>query len=368
VARHTLATTVLRARARAVALACAALFGLCACGGPPADTQSAAPTPTPAWSGSDGSTPESALDSISESALRDSVAYLASPALAGRGSGQGEDLVAAAYVEAVFTRSGLEPMGESGYEQRVVCQGPNGYTLNVLGAVAGRDPAHERERVVVGAHYDHLGRRNGQIYPGADDNASGTAVLLALAEAVGQLAASGTVPRRSIVFAAFSAEEQGLVGSRRYVDSIVSSSRLPLCMVNADMVGHLANRSLYLFGVANGSALGTRLSTICRRHTAVPPQLVSSAGGGSDHVPFAAAGVPVVFLHTGLHPRYHTPQDTADTLDYPGLTAMARITLELVWYLAAAERPDLPSVPPLPFDSPEWQADHGRAPFSRALP
>ncbi|MEP7151043.1 MAG: M20/M25/M40 family metallo-hydrolase, partial [Nitrospira sp.] len=192
------------------------------------------------------------------------------------------------------------------------------------------DPAHQHETIVIGAHRDHFGRQGGLLFAGADDNASGTAVLLEVARV---LAASPTRPKRSIVLVSFSGEEQGLLGSKFYVTQPVVPLPSTVAMINVDHAG-----------VGNG-----RLTIgVTGLEKAVVQEAGQTAGlidyidlfgffPGGDHVPFKEAGVPTVTIVSGgVHPHFHQPTDTVDTLNPDILSAAARYVLALAWQLADA--------------------------------
>jgi len=274
------------------------------------------------------------LATITEAELREVVEYLAAPSLLGReGCGGEGDVAAAAYVAEAFRESGLRAAGDGGFLQAFDCP-DGGHSFNVVGAAAGSDPRLAREVILVGAHYDHLGEDGFAHFPGADDNGSGVAALLEVVEALAQLEHA---PRRSILFVAFGAEERGRLGSSHLAGLV-----RPDLMVNLDMVGHLESGGLRVYGGASGPALQQAVLAACASHLNLLPLLSEQAGGGSDQEPFVAAGIPALFLHTGVHIRYHTHHDTPDTLDYPGLLAVARITFELVLQLADAEKLSAP--------------------------
>jgi hypothetical protein len=213
--------------------------------------------------------------------------------------------------------------------------------VNVIGILPGRDPALADETVVVGAHYDHLGRERGVVHPGADDNASGTAVVTALARA---FAAAGGTPR-TLVFALFGAEELGLVGSGHYVRHPARPLARTVAMLNFDMVGRLGDRALSVGGV--GSATGLD-DLVARSAAATSVKVASSPSpyGSSDHVRFYRAGVPVLFFHTGTHEDYHRPTDTADRIDAAGMARVAALGAALVEGLAARPALAYVAVPP----------------------
>jgi Iap family predicted aminopeptidase len=206
--------------------------------------------------------------------------------------------------------------------------------VNVIGVLPGADPARAGEAVVLGAHYDHLGLVRGTVHPGADDNASGTAVVVALARA---FAAAG--PReRTLIFALFGAEEIGLVGSGHYVRRPFVPIERTVAMLNFDMVGRLGDGSLTVAGVESGRGL-RQIVTDAAGALAMPVALRDSPFGPSDHSRFYDAGAPVLFFHTGSHADYHRPGDTADKLDATGMARVATLGGRIAERLAGAARP-----------------------------
>lgn len=212
---------------------------------------------------------------------------------------------------------------------------------NVVGILPGTDPALADEIVVIGAHYDHLGRVAGVVYPGADDNASGTAVAVGLARAFA--AAGGTA--RTLVVALFGAEELGLIGSGHYVDHPPFPLARTVAMVNFDMVGRLRDR-LDVGGNDSGSGLRALVSEAAKRE-GITVDLRGSPYGPSDHIRFYDAGVPVLFFHTGSHRDYHRPTDTADKIDADGMARVAAVAARVIERLATAPRPVYAKVPQL---------------------
>lgn len=207
------------------------------------------------------------------------------------------------------------------------------WAANVIGVLPGTDPALAGEAIVVGAHYDHLGAAEA-LYPGADDNASGTSVVLGLARA---FAAAGGTPR-TLVFAFFGAEELGLFGSRHYVAQPVVPLARTVAMLNFDMVGRLRDGRLHVGGVDSGTGLRTLVAEAARARG-----LTLDARGNpfapSDHVRFYEQGTPVLFFFTGTHPDYHRPTDTADRVDAAGMARVAAVGAHLVDRLAGGARP-----------------------------
>ena len=189
------------------------------------------------------------------------------------------------------------------------------------------------ETVVLGAHYDHLGYGGSNsaapgehaVHHGADDNASGTALLVEVAR---QLVREGPFPR-TILFVAFSGEERGLLGSARYTAQPVVPLDDTVAMVNLDMVGRLDGRKL----VVHGTGTGTGLEQLVDRLTAAHGFEAAKESGGfgpSDHSSFYARKIPVLHLFTGSHADYHRPTDTADKINYDGLVQIAGLVADVV--------------------------------------
>jgi hypothetical protein len=219
---------------------------------------------------------------------------------------------------------------------------------NVMGFVAGTGP-HKDEWVVVGAHYDHLGHgelgnmvggKVGSLWHGADDNASGTAAVLELADRV----AHGPPPDRSVLFVFFTAEEEGLIGSAWFT----GHPPIPLAgissMLNLDMVGRLKNGDLQVGGGATtkewdgivaAAAHGSGLTT----SVALPDENGRGGIGPSDHANFALHRIPVLFLFTGLHADYHRPSDTADKINYDGIRQIVPVAEKILAAMETMPRP-----------------------------
>jgi len=187
---------------------------------------------------------------------------------------------------------------------------------------------------VIGAHYDHLGRVDGVVHPGADDNASGTAVVVALARAFASAGGGG----RTLVFVLFGGEELGLLGSRHYVRQPTVPLGRTVAMVNFDMVGRLRDEGLTVGGVDSAAALRDMVGAAAGAE-ALAVTLHGSPFVPSDHTRFYRAGVPVLFFHTGRHEDYHRPGDTADKLEIAGMARVAAVSAQVVTRLASAPRP-----------------------------
>ena len=285
-------------------------------------------------------------------AMLERVRWLAAPEREGRGIGTAALVAAGDYVAQAFKDAGLKPAGAASATLAPYFQ-PFEFTpagaqkpvaaRNVIGVLPGANPQFAGQAVIVSAHYDHLGRSGpgvrigeiGQVHPGADDNASGVAVLLELART---LVAAGAPPR-TIVFIAFSAEESGLQGSKYYVANPVP---VPLAgirsVLNLDTVGRLGNGEVT--ALATGTA--TEWQHVFRGitfSTGVPTRSIPGASQSSDQQSFIDRGIPGVQLFTGAHLDYHRPSDTADKVDGDGLVKVAMVAREAVDYLAQRPTP-----------------------------
>ena len=202
--------------------------------------------------------------------------------------------------------------------------------INVIALLPGTDPQLTHETIVIGAHRDHFGRQAGLLFPGADDNASGTAVMLEVARA---MAKAGAHPGRTILFISFSGEEQGLVGSRLYLERQVVPLALTRTMINIDHAG-VGNGRLTV-GV---TGLEKSVALEAGQTAGLTDKLdVYGFFPGGDHVPFKEAGVPTITVVSGgVHPHFHQPTDTAETINPEILQTVARYVLALTWQLANA--------------------------------
>lgn len=303
---------------------------------------------------------------LSASVLVRDVAALADPTFEGRAAGREGEREAAQYLDQRLRRAGLTPV------RQAVPYGEGSSNLYVT------IPGATDEVIVLGAHFDHLGRRRGALYPGADDNASGVALVLGVAEALKDAHLS-----RTVIVVLFGAEEHGLVGSRYFVAHPPVPLATIRAMINIDMIARplldqwLFRAPLRLVGIDRDNAVGlvgTRRYPGLRAlaDTAVaadgggeiiagedlPPligrEVDAQAAGRSDSASFEAAGIPALFFGDGESSDYHRPSDTLDKLD-PDLLArrahaIARVTIALAAApasaFAASETPPAPRTPP----------------------
>jgi len=267
------------------------------------------------------------------------VGVLADDSFEGREGGSRGGRAAAAYIVDELTKLGLEPAGDAGsYYQ------PFGGMRNILALVKGSDPALAAEVVVVGAHYDHVGYGTadnsygpfGFVHNGADDNASGVAGLLEIAEAIGHLPER---PRRSILIAFWDGEEKGLLGSYHFLrvrPAPLAGSKI-VFSVNMDMIGRLRGERLEVYGTRTGAGLREAVIQANNRpaHAAgLELAFIWDIEDDSDHYPFIAAKIPTVMFHTGLHDHYHRPSDDVHLLNIQGIEPVTRLALGFVTAVA----------------------------------
>jgi aminopeptidase N len=285
--------------------------------------------------------------------MKADVEWLAGPEREGRGAGSRGLDAAARYIAERFERLGLSPLtparGDDRYFQPFNMTGENGEPLparNVIGVLPGTNPALNGQALVISAHYDHLGfgwpdaraGAKGKLHPGADDNASGVAVMLEMARLM-----ADAKPDRSVIFAAFAGEEAGLVGARHYVRT-AQAPGAPFALsghiadLNIDTVGRLADGKVTIFGTGSAREMPF-IFMGASAVTGVPAQPVAQEINASDHTAFVEAGVPAVQLFASDAGDYHRPSDTADKIDYAGLGKVAAILKEAVDYLAARPEP-----------------------------
>ncbi|MFM8551866.1 MAG: M28 family peptidase [Nitrospiraceae bacterium] len=206
----------------------------------------------------------------------------------------------------------------------------SGALINVLGLIPGRDPELKDQALVLGAHRDHFGRQADMMFPGADDNASGTAVMLEVARA---FTASRLTSNRTILFVSFSGEEQGLFGSRLYMNRPALPLNRTVAMLNVDHAG-IGNGRL----TVGLTGLSKEAATEAGQRAGLA-ELLDLYGffPGGDHVPFKEAGVrTATIVSAGPHPHFHQPSDTAETVQPEILETAARYLLALAWELANA--------------------------------
>jgi hypothetical protein len=210
-------------------------------------------------------------------------------------------------------------------------------------------PGQTDEYVIVGAHYDHLGRGNvdslapsqiGQIHPGADDNASGTAGVLELARL---LAPQRSQFKRGILFMDFAGEELGLLGSAEWVKEPTRPLAKAVAMINMDMIGRIKDDKVYVGGIGTGSTFKAVLEQAEKDELPQNPpfKIEYSASGyaSSDHTSFIGQKIPVLFFFSGLHADYHKPSDTWDKINAPSAVRLLDLVEDVAVQLANTDQP-----------------------------
>jgi hypothetical protein len=274
--------------------------------------------------------------------LKKDVYFLAADDLGGRAIGTTGEQKAAEYLAQEFEKLGLTPMGTDGFFQEFTVSKPsNPHEEAVIGTdgagVTGRNVVafldkKAEKTIVIGAHFDHLGmggqgslhRGDSAIHNGADDNASGTAALLALAKIF-----KYETLKSNILFIAFSGEENGLWGSNYFVKNPTIDLKTVNYMINMDMVGRLnPEKSLAVHGVGTSPSFPPVLDPINADGLKLVPS--ESGVGPSDHTSFYLQDLPVLHFFTGQHADYHKPSDDADKINYEGLVQVVRYISRLI--------------------------------------
>ncbi|HJQ19825.1 MAG TPA: M28 family peptidase [Gemmatimonadaceae bacterium] len=263
--------------------------------------------------------------------LRADIAFLASDALEGRGTGTPGNDTAAEFLARRYRDLGLRPIAPAYLQpfsvrsamlaHQIGAATASPRTQNVVALLPGRDPVLRGEVIVVGAHYDHLGRSTfGALDPqagdvirnGADDNASGTAAVLELARLL-----THRPLRRSVLFANFSAEELGLLGSEYFVEHAPVPLDSVVSMLNFDMVGRLRGDTVLVYGVATARELATLVDT-ANATLGLTVRGIGDGFGPSDQSSFFARGIPVLHFFTNLHDDYHRATDDVERINAAG--------------------------------------------------
>ena len=280
-------------------------------------------------------------ESNKESIKKD-IEYLASEELEGRFPGtNGEDL-AANYIAEKFEKFGLTKLTGSYFQdfnftlpssphEEVKFNEETNSKIDAKNIIAFIDN-NKKNTVIIGAHYDHIGyggqysldRGVNEIHNGADDNASGTAMLISLAK---QLKNRNDL-KNNYLFIAFSAEELGLIGSRYFVNSEIFDSESINFMINLDMVGRLnEERELSIYGVGTSSIFKQVVNSLNNNFKL---KIINDGTGPSDHTSFYNKDIPVLFFNTGSHENYHRPSDDFDLINYEGISEISNYVIDII--------------------------------------
>ena len=276
--------------------------------------------------------------------VRGHIEYLAGPALRGRSGREGR--LAAEYIRRHLERCGAEPLFAEGWFQEIPGAADEDGRRTVLGRnvggwIPGSDPELRGEFVIVSAHYDHLGVRDGKLYAGADDNASGVSMMLEVARQISRLEIK---PRRSVVFIGFDLEEHMLWGSRWFVAHPPWPLRQVKLFITADMIGRslgdLPLPTVFVLGSEHAPAVRERVKRIGTPEGLEVALLgVDLIGTRSDYGPFRDKRIPFLFFSTGEHPDYHTPRDVPERIDCGKVSRVSSLVLNVCRDVADADEP-----------------------------
>ncbi len=275
-----------------------------------------------------------ALSTIKAADLQRHVDVLADDTFEGRKAGTRGGRAAAGYIAQKLQAAGVLPAGENGgFYQRF-----RGNNYNVLGMLPGADDVLKNDVLLIGAHYDHVGYGSpsnsngptGYIHNGADDNASGVAGLLELIEAFQSLP---NRPARTVLFAFWDGEEDGLLGSKHWVrQPTLEWSRVRFA-INLDMIGRLRKNRVLVYGTRTTRGL-RRLVSEENAGAALDLEFSWEMKNNSDHHSFYAANIPVLMLHTDLHDDYHRPSDDAHLVNAEGMRRVSRVLFRVARRIA----------------------------------
>jgi Zn-dependent M28 family amino/carboxypeptidase len=277
-----------------------------------------------------------------QESFKKDVEYLASEKLEGRFPGTNGEQLAANYIAEKFEKFGLTKLTDSYFQsfnftlpssphEEVKFNQDTDTKINAKNIIAFIDNK-KKNTVIIGAHYDHIGyggqysldRGINEIHNGADDNASGTAMLLSLAK---QLNNKNDL-ENNYLFIAFSAEELGLIGSRYFVNSDVFKKESINFMINLDMVGRLnAEKELSIFGVGTSSIFKQVVNSMNNNFKL---KIIEDGTGPSDHTSFYNKDIPVLFFHTGSHENYHRPSDDINLINYKGMSEISNYIIDII--------------------------------------
>ncbi|MDT0553880.1 M28 family metallopeptidase [Urechidicola vernalis] len=290
-------------------------------------------------------------NTINTTDVKKHVFTLASDEFEGRKTGEKGQKLAAKYLADQYQEFGLTGNPTTNdYYQVVPVEALNNKSAfaseNVIGFIEGTE--RPEEIVVITSHYDHEGIKNGYIYNGADDNASGTSAVLEIAEAFAEAKKNGHGPKRSLLFINFTGEEKGLLGSKYFAESSLFPLENMVAGLNIDMIGRVSTekegKSDYIY-VIGADRLSSELHTINEEANKAYANLdldyTYNAEDDknryyyrSDHYNFAKNNIPVIFYFNGVHEDYHQPTDTAEKIDLKLLTKRAQLIFYTAWELA----------------------------------
>ena len=300
------------------------------------------------------SDPTKYLNLITESDLKILLTTVASDEMEGRETGSPGQKKAGKFLIQQYQKNGVPyPKGASSYYQNIPSASLNSRNKenlpdseNIWAFIEGSEKPEEI--IVVSAHYDHVGIKNGEVYNGADDDGSGTVALVQIAKAFSKAKKEGHGPKRSILFIHMTGEEHGLLGSKYYSENPLFPLKNTITDINIDMIGrrdeaHVAsNNYIYLIG---SDYLSTDLYTICEKannefvhldldYTFNDKNDPNRFYYRSDHYNFAKNGIPSVFLFNGVHADYHKATDEVSKIEFDALAKRTQLAFSIAWELA----------------------------------
>ena len=306
---------------------------------------------------SDNAEPTAYMNSITAAELQTHLYIVASDEMEGRETGSTGQKKAGTYLIDQYKKNGIPfPTPATDYYQKVPAAFLNAKynenlpdSENIWAFIEGSEKPNEI--LVISAHYDHVGTKNGEIYNGADDDGSGTVALLEIAQAFQMAKKAGQGPKRSILFLHVTGEEHGLHGSRYYSENPLFPIANTITDINIDMIGRRdalhVNSNNYVY-VIGANRLSTDLDMICSAanakytkldldYTFNDPKDPNHFYERSDHYNFAKLGIPSVFLFNGVHADYHKPTDSPDKIEYDALAKRTQFAFVMAWELANRE-------------------------------
>jgi TonB family protein len=282
---------------------------------------------------------QNSLDGI-EKSLKRSVEFISADSLMGRAAGSIGEKKVANFIYDELEKSGVIMLSPRDGEDFYMALKDTIHSRNMIGVVEGYDPVLKNEYIVIGAHIDHLGvnklMKDGeqvlQIYPGADDNASGVAAVMEVAK---QVAARQFLFRRSVIFAFFGAEELGMAGSWYFLNRSFKDVDKIVMMINLDMVGRSGGENkLQVFTATQNHDLMGIINGLSDRTFSVKPAVSFTDYFPSDHRLFYEKNIPIALFTTGVHRDYHTPRDQSNRIDYNQLEYIAEYVYSMAEVIA----------------------------------
>ena len=299
------------------------------------------------------------MNTINEASLSKNLHIIASDEMEGRNTGEAGQKKAGLYIIEQYKALGIKnPPGSMDFYQKVPSEfmkkgfAPKlGDSENIWAFIPGAEKPEEV--VIISAHYDHVGMKNGEVFNGADDDGSGTVALIEIAKAFAEAKKEGHAPKRSILFLHVTGEEHGLHGSRYYAENPLFPLKNTVADINIDMVGrrdtigsHKENgKYVYVIGSDRlSSELHSINEEVNTKYVGLNLDYTFNARNDpnqfyfrSDHYNFAQKGIPSIFFFNGVHKDYHGPNDTADKIEYDLLAMRTKLAFTLAWELANRE-------------------------------